>query len=181
MRGRLPPLDPPSDSPHRTNNQPLVPTGQYAYFVLHNGTPYEWVRTYQNLQNMNAWDFPETILANSRANYKVYVEYGADINRHSSYGDVYYELRGVRAPESGPAPPTTFQIKVQSSEFFVCFPDFPVTLELDSGRDETLVPRGGQVELRWRDRDEFGFVLIGTQVDSLYITELPQDQPLARR
>jgi len=119
--------------------------GQGGYITLVNGTPYNWVCTYNHSYQMNSWKFPD--IASGKTAH-VYVEWDQGIFKTVSddSGDATYSLQGT---------PYSFSIQARANKGF----DLAVVL---SGISTQGNAQNSRIDLGWSHDGSVVFVLAGT-------------------
>lgn len=121
--------------------------GQSGYLTLVNSTDTAWRKTYQHSYQMNIWDFPNVIAA--QTSISVYIEWNQHFFNDSSddAGEVVYSLEGTS---------DSFEIQASATSGFDIKVYF-ANLKTYSNQNEALFSLG------WQRKGYVSFILSGMQ------------------
>ncbi|AXG69832.1 hypothetical protein KORDIASMS9_02060 [Kordia sp. SMS9] len=121
--------------------------GQSGYLTLVNSTDTAWRKTYQHSYQMNIWDFPNVIAA--QTSISVYIEWNQHFFNDSSddAGEVVYSLEGTS---------DFFEIQASATSGFDIKVYF-ANLKIYSNQNEALFSLG------WQRKGYVSFILSGMQ------------------
>ena len=122
--------------------------GQGGFITLVNGTDSDWELTHQHSYQMNAWNFPKTILA--KTSERIYVEWDEALfdNQADDAGEAVYTLSGTNNQ--------SFQVQARAKYGF--------TLQVLFDNIETSGnPQGSVLNLGWQHNGIVSFILAGKE------------------